>query len=115
VLFVIVSVLILSGGVKQLAEATVMLLLVVFTTVNVSLVVLKRRPGEPRGGFEPPLFVPILGALVCAMLILVRVQSAITSADEAQRIAPIIAGAIILVSLFLYAVLRPKNVSVKID
>jgi len=115
VLFAIVSVLILSGGVKQLAEATVMLLLVVFTTVNVSLVVLKRRPGEPRGGFEPPLFVPILGALVCAMLILVRVQSAITSADEAQRIAPIIAGAIILVSLFLYAVLRPKNVSVKID
>ena len=45
-LFVIVSALILSGGVKQLAEATVLLLLTVFTVVNLSLVVLKRRPGE---------------------------------------------------------------------
>jgi basic amino acid/polyamine antiporter, APA family len=115
VLFGIVSVLILSGGVKQLAEATVLLLLVVFTVVNISLVVLKRRPGEPRGGFEPPLFVPILGALVCALLILVRVQSAISSADQAQRTAPLIAGAIILISILLYAVLKPKNVAVTID
>lgn len=109
VLFGIVSLLILSGGVKQLAESTVLLLLIVFTVVNISLVVLKRRPGEPRGGFEPPLLVPIFGALVCALLIVVRVHSAITSADKAQQTAPLIAGAIILVSLALYAVLKPKN------
>lgn len=109
VLFGIVSLLILSGSVKQLAESTVLLLLIVFTAVNISLVVLKRRPGEPRGGFEPPLLVPIFGALVCAMLIIVRVQSAITSADHAQRPAPLIAGAIVLISVVLYFVLRPKN------
>jgi basic amino acid/polyamine antiporter, APA family len=109
VLFGIVSVLILSGGVKQLAEATVLLLLIVFTTVNIALVRLKLRPEEPRGGFEPPLIVPILGALVCASLILVRVQSAITSGDPAQKTAPLIAGAIVLISLALYAVLKPRN------
>jgi amino acid transporter len=41
VLFGIVSLLILSGSVKQLAESTVLLLLIVFTAVNISLVVLK--------------------------------------------------------------------------
>ncbi len=45
--FGIVSLLILSGGVKTLAEATVLLLLVVFTLVNVSLIVLKRRSSSP--------------------------------------------------------------------
>jgi amino acid transporter len=109
VLFGIVSVLILSGGVKQLAEATVLLLLIVFTTVNIALVRLKLRPDEPRGGFEPPILVPVLGALVCASLIIVRVQSAITSADPTQKTAPLIAGAIVLISLALYAMLKPKN------
>jgi basic amino acid/polyamine antiporter, APA family len=109
VLFGIVSLLILSGSVKQLAESTVLLLLIVFTAVNISLVVLKRRPGEPRGGFEPPLLVPIFGALVCAMLIIVRVESAISSPDHAQRPAPLIAGAIVLISVALYFVIKPKN------
>ncbi|MCX6856426.1 MAG: amino acid permease [Verrucomicrobia bacterium] len=115
VLFFIVSFLILSGGVKQLAESTVLLLLIVFTVVNISLVVLKRRPGEPRGGFEPPLLVPILGAIVCALLIAVRVQSALMSADKAQQTAPLIAGGIVLISVLLYAVLKPKNPVAKID
>ncbi|GEP40752.1 APC family permease [Brevifollis gellanilyticus] len=115
VLFIIVSILILSGGVKALAESTVLLLLTVFTTVNISLVVLKRRPDEPRSGFEPPVVVPILGALVCASLIIVRLQTAITSGDEAQRTAPLIAGAIVVISLVLYKVLKPRNVVAKIE
>lgn len=109
VLFAIVSLLILSGGVKQLAESTVLLLLIVFTTVNISLVVLKKRPGEPRGGFEPPMMVPVLGAFVCASLIVVRVQTAITSTDTAQRTAPLIAGAIVIIAIMLYKALKPKN------
>ncbi len=109
VLFVIVTGLILSGGVKQLAESTVLLLLIVFTVVNAALIVLKLRPGEPRGGFEPPLAVPILGVLVCLALIGVRIQSAITSTDAAQRTAPLIAGSIVVVSLVLYLILRPKH------
>ncbi len=109
VLFGIVSVLILSGGVKQMAESTVLLLLAVFTVVNIALVVLKRRPGEPRGGFEPPMFVPVLGALTCASLIYSRIHSAITSTDKSMHIAPLIAGAIIVISAVLYFVLKPKN------
>lgn len=110
VLFVIVSVLILSGGVKQLAESTVLLLLTVFTVVNISLVVLKLRPGEEKGGFEVPIFIPALGAFVCAALIFVRIESAVTSGDEAQRTAPLIALAVIAISLLLYRVLKPKDV-----
>ncbi len=109
VLFGIVSVLILSGGVKQLAESTVLLLLGVFTFVNIALLVLKRRPEEPRGGFEPPLIVPLLGALTCASLIYARIHSAITSPDTTQQTAPLIAGGIVLVSVVLYFVLKPKN------
>ena len=109
VLFGIVAMLILSGGVKQLAESTVLLLLSVFTVVNIALLVLKRRPDEPRGGFEPPMIVPLLGALTCASLIYARIHSAITSADPNQKTAPLIAGGIVAISLVLYAVLKPKN------
>lgn len=109
VLFGIVAVLILSGGVKQLAESTVLLLLSVFTVVNIALLVLKRRPEEPKGGFEPPMIVPLLGALTCASLIYARIHSAITSADPNQKTAPLIAGGIVLVSVVLYAALKPKN------
>jgi amino acid transporter len=115
VLFGIVAVLILSGGVKQLAESTVLLLLAVFTVVNIALVVLKRRPGEPTGGFEPPMFVPVLGALTCASLIYSRIHSAITSADKSMHIAPLIAGAVIVISAVLFFVLKPKNPVVQED
>lgn len=115
VLFGIVSVLILSGGVKQMAESTVLLLLAVFTVVNIALVVLKRRPGEPKGGFEPPMFVPVLGALTCASLIFTRIHSAVTSPDASMHIAPLIAGGIIVISVVLYAVLKPKNPVVQED
>jgi len=108
VLFVFVSILILSGKVDQLAGASVLLLLTVFTVVNISLVVLKLRPGEPPGGYEPPLFVPILGAIVCVALIIVRIQSAF--ADPTQRAAPWIAGILIGLCVGLYYILKPQHV-----
>ncbi|HVJ46368.1 MAG TPA: APC family permease [Luteolibacter sp.] len=107
VLLGIVTVLILSGGVKQLAEATVLLLLTVFVIVNASLVVLKLRKGEEKGGFEIPIFVPALGSVVCAVLIATRIHGAVTGGGSAH-VAPMVAGIIILVSLGMYAVLRPK-------
>ncbi len=109
VLFVIVSLLILSGGVKPLAEATVLLLLVVFTLVNISLIVLKRRAGEPTDGFDVPLIVPILGALVCMLLVAVRVQAAFTDPKPGSAIAPLIALAIFAVSFGLYFLMKPKS------
>ncbi len=110
VLFGIVSLLILSGGVKPLAEATVLLLLVVFTLVNISLIVLKRREGEPTDGFDVPLLVPILGALVCALLVIVRVRVAFTDPKPGAAIAPLIALGIFAVSFLLYFLLKPKQV-----
>jgi basic amino acid/polyamine antiporter, APA family len=115
VLFGIVSALILSGSVKQLAESTVLLLLTVFTVVNVSLVVLKLRKNEERGGFEVPIIVPALGALVCGTLILTRLNTALTSSNPAERPAPIIAIAIILIGLALYKVLKPRDVIAKVE
>ncbi|MES2439476.1 MAG: APC family permease [Verrucomicrobiota bacterium] len=110
VLFGIVTLLILSGGVKPLAEATVLLLLSVFTLVNISLIVLKRREGEPSDGFDVPLLVPILGALVCALLVAVRVQAAFTDPKPGAAVAPLIALGIFVVSYGLYRVLKPKEV-----
>lgn len=109
VLFFIVAALILSGGVKQLAEATVLLLLIVFITVNASLVRLKiTRPME-RGRFEVPIFVPIIGGIVCAILVIARVSSAITSSDPASRTAPLIAGVIVVIALGLFKWLKPSK------
>lgn len=101
VLLAILVVLVLSGGVTQLAEATVLLLLAVFTIVNSAFLVLRGRAGEPIGAFEPPLFVPVLGALTCIVLLGVRV----TSGDWK---APATAGALIVVALVLYLFTRTK-------
>lgn len=110
VLFIIVTVLILAGGVKDLAEATVLLLLAVFTVVNIALLRLKLRASEPAGQFEVPVFVPFLGAIVCATLVVVRIHSAITSTQPHVKNAPLIAGSILILGLILYAALRPKQV-----
>jgi amino acid transporter len=112
-LFIIVTALILAGSVKDLAEATVLLLLAVFTVVNVALLRLKLRKSEPVGQFEVPAFVPLLGAIVCTTLIVVRVHSGITSTQPQVKNAPLIAGAILITGLVLYAVLRPKKVLVR--
>jgi basic amino acid/polyamine antiporter, APA family len=93
----------LLGTVGQLASATVLLLLMVFAVVNGALFILKRRTDEPRGAFEVPFFVPVLGALVCLMLVGVRV----TTGDWR---APVIAGTLLLGSAAVYALLRPRPV-----
>jgi amino acid transporter len=101
-LFVVVAPLALIGTIAQLAAATVLMLLTVFAVLNGALILLKRRKGEPQGLFEIPLVLPVLGALVCAGLVIVRV-----STGDWQ--APALAGALLLGILLVYAVLRPKG------
>jgi len=113
VLFGIVTVLILSGSVKQLAESTVLLLLMVFTVVNVSLLVLKLRPNEPRGSFEVPIAIPALGALVCLVLIGVRIAS--SWQNEGGYVAPLVALGIVAAALVLYRITRPENPVAEVD
>ena len=96
----VVAALILAGDIGQLASATVLLLLAVFSVVNVALIVLQRRPGEAHGGFEVPVAVPALGALVCGALLVNRVLAG-------DWRAPALAGALLLLVLLAFALLRP--------
>lgn len=68
-LMLVVIALAMVGDIKVLAKATSVLLLAVFTIINLALVVLKNRNGEPKGTFEVPTFVPVIGALICLVLI----------------------------------------------
>jgi amino acid transporter len=92
--------LVLAGDIGQLAAATVLLLLAVFTVVNLALLVLQRRDGPVLGGFEVPSFVPALGALVCAALLVNRVLAG-------DWRAPALAGGLLAVILLGYALWRP--------
>ena len=74
-LFLVLAPLALLGTITELAAATVLLLLLVFMVVNGALFILKRRKSEVLGRFEVPLFVPVLGALICFVLIVVRVAT----------------------------------------
>jgi len=100
-LFLVVAPLALFGTIAQLAAATVLLLLTVFAVVNGALFILKRRKGEPPGRFEIPLAIPALGALVCLLLVGVRVGTG-------DWRAPAIAGVLLLGSVLIYLLLRPK-------
>ena len=79
-------------------------MLLVFGLMNSALIVLKLRKGESKGRFEIPLFVPFLGCLVCAGLIVSRLGSAAT-----ETRAPLIATLIVGLIAVLYFVMRPKD------
>jgi basic amino acid/polyamine antiporter, APA family len=96
VLMVVIIGLALAGDISALAASTVLLLLFVFTIVNVATFVLLRREGRLAGRFNVPLIIPALGAAVCGALVIVRVT-------QGGWVAPAIAGALILVILGLYA------------
>ncbi|MHA1518215.1 MAG: APC family permease, partial [Alphaproteobacteria bacterium] len=98
-LFLILVPLALAGTIAELASATVLLLLSVFTVVNGALFILQGRKGEEPGRFEIPRIIPALGAFVCLALIVVRVLS-----GDWQ--APAIAGALLLGCLAIFVAMR---------
>jgi amino acid transporter len=99
-LMVIVIVLALAGDIRQLASATSVLLLGVFIVVQAALLVLKRRPGEPRGALEVPSAVPIGGILVCAAMLW-----------HADPVAWAIAASLVAGIAALYVMARPVSVA----
>lgn len=59
----------LSGTLTYLAGTTSLLLLLVFFTLHVSLIAVKRQNDQRPSGFRVPVAVPIVGAISCAALI----------------------------------------------
>ncbi len=57
-----------EGTVTALGGTTALLLLVVFTVVNIATIVLRRRPVD-REHFRAPQVLPYIGALTCAFLV----------------------------------------------
>jgi basic amino acid/polyamine antiporter, APA family len=101
-LFLVLAPLALLGTITELAAATVLLLLLVFTVVNGALFILKGRDGETRGRFEIPRAIPALGALTCLILIVVRVAT-----GDWQ--APALAGALLIGAFALYVLMQRKG------
>ncbi len=65
---VIGLILVSTGDLASLADTTVLLLLCAFTIVNIAVLVL-RRDEVPHSHFRAPTIAPILGAIVCIVLI----------------------------------------------
>jgi amino acid transporter len=60
--------LIAIGTLEKLADTTVTLLLCVFILVNVSVLLLRRDPVD-HDHFRAPSFIPVVGAVICAVLL----------------------------------------------
>ena len=88
-----------AGDISELAAATVLLLLFVFTLVNGALIVLLHREGKIEGAFNSPIWIPALGALICMVMIGGRLL-------EGSWRSPVIAGGMIVLILVLYALTR---------
>jgi amino acid transporter len=67
--FVIALVLGLFVPMVGLAGTTSALLLAIFATMNLALIVIKRREPSPKGVFRVPTFAPYVGIVVCLGLI----------------------------------------------
>ena len=65
---VILLALVTSGDVGDLADTTVVLLLLVFTVVNVAVLVLKRDRVD-HNHFSAPSFIPVLAIIVIVVLL----------------------------------------------
>ena len=63
----IAMILIVSGDLSALADTTVLLLLLVFSTVNIAVLVLRRDPVD-HSHFRVPTAIPVIGAVVSVAL-----------------------------------------------
>jgi amino acid transporter len=94
-IFAVASVLLLLGDVTQLASAAVILLLGVFILMNLAQVVLATRAGEPPAPVKLPMIVPLLGGVICLVLLVVR-------AVTGESVAPLIAAGLLGLIVVLY-------------
>lgn len=86
-----------SPVVKLLGGTTSLLLLAVFTVVNIAVLILRRDPVD-REHFTTPSFMPILGAITCAFLVGPWARS------EEQQEQYVIAGGLLALGVILWAI-----------
>jgi APA family basic amino acid/polyamine antiporter len=67
-LIVVVRLLAENSVVAALSGTTALLLLAVFSVVNVAVLILRREPGR-EGGFKAPTLIPVVGAVACLYLL----------------------------------------------
>jgi basic amino acid/polyamine antiporter, APA family len=89
---VVAVILVSTGDLESLADTTVLLLLSVFTIVNVSVLVLRREPVDHEHFHAPSVF-PVLGAIVSIGLIL---DTAFDDLATFGRAAALLAGGALL-------------------
>ncbi|MBA2517150.1 MAG: amino acid permease [Solirubrobacterales bacterium] len=94
---VLAFVLIAVGDLESLAKTTVLLLLTVFVCVNVSVLILRRDPVD-HDHYRTPTVVPILGALICLVLIVQKIV------DDASQL--LLAGGLLVLGAVLYLIAR---------
>ncbi|GAA4806180.1 APC family permease [Nocardioides caeni] len=85
--------------ISALSGTTALLLLAVFSVVNVACLILRRDP-TPSGGFRAPTVVPILGAVSCLYLLGPWARL------EPDQVQYPIAGAMLLLGIVLWAITR---------
>jgi basic amino acid/polyamine antiporter, APA family len=97
----ILIILALIGNISSLARATSVLLLLCFVLVNLSLVALKKKD-RIAGTFEVPLWVPLLGTVVCLAML-----------SQSKLEEWKIAGSILLGITTLYFVMKPSRAALE--
>jgi basic amino acid/polyamine antiporter, APA family len=88
------AVLIAIGTLEELAQATVMLLLSVFTLVNVAVLVLRRERVE-YSHFVAPSFFPIAGAVVSVAMLIKLIEQQDTWVSFLIVVVLLVAGALL--------------------
>ena len=90
-----IALILIVGGISELGGTTALLLLAVFTVVNVACLVLRRDPVD-HDHFRAPTWVPVAGALTCAYMVGPWTGRAVVQYQ--------IAGWVLAVGLVLWAV-----------
>lgn len=101
-IYIVLLILAFSGDISTLAKATSLLLLLVFSGMNISLAWLKFKKDKTPTGFDVPMLIPILGLAVCLVMI-----------SFAKLAEVLVAGLIVIAIIGLYFFLRPTRQSVE--
>lgn len=101
-IYVLLLILAFVGDISTLARATSLLLLLVFSGMNIALAYLKFKKDKTPTGFDVPIIVPILGLAVCLVML-----------SFAGLAETMVAGVIVALIIGLYFILRPSRQAVE--